>query len=854
MRRKNKKEIDNLIDTLKDAHLAIASFMEGENWGTSMELLMQCQECAIQIGTIIEKEAGEGTKAVSLLEKYCEKVFQISQMTIAKTAGSFCRQLSPLLEQVRSEIRDHIPESLLKIVFMPYKASMWDSLESIWEAANEDASCEAYVVPIPYFERDKAGNVSQICCERDLVPEYVPVIPYEEFLLEKEQPDVIYIHNPFDGANHVTSIHPDYYSNQLKKYTDMLVYVPYYIIVGSMPESHRNLPVYYYADKIILQNEHRIKEINDVISREKIVALGNPKTDKILKLCENPPQIPKGWESMICRADGTKNKVIMYNCSITGLLENSEKFLNKMEYIFRVAKGIDGITLLWRPHPLLEATITSMRPELGEKFRRIKEMFYNEKIGIYDETPDPAASIALCDAYIGEGSSSMVTMFGVAGKPIFILDMNIIKEEDNVTEEEMRALSFVDMAIEGEEAWFVSNRYQAVCKMDMNTGNSNMVARIPETERGLLSRYSYIYKKENKLYLTPLHTDGLCIYDIEYHTFRKIYFPDARLHNFCDILFYQDEIIFKPLGYEGVIRYNEQTGAYRRIDGFIEEYEGLCSHYDESLPRFGGRVRCEEDILWMACLQCNYVLKYDLRDDSWQYYEIGDKHNTYIDIICVEDDLWLLPYTGKAIVRWNRRTGECAEYIQYLDKIKIPDIGSIQLFREWYQNGKVLYAIPIHADNIIKVDTETCEMKVQDIGLNISISERKFDHWKAGSNYDFYKEKENYLILKLTYDESLLFINKSNMKLERRIPVRLSLQELRDLQGMEMKTDMKARGGFFGLVENIDFDSLPVFIEQIVEKNINKYHEQKRFYSARVGNMDGSAGKKIHEYIMAESI
>ena len=42
-----------------------------------------------------------------------------------------------------------------KIFFLPYKASMWDSLESVWKAAVEDKEhCEAYVVPIPYYDID----------------------------------------------------------------------------------------------------------------------------------------------------------------------------------------------------------------------------------------------------------------------------------------------------------------------------------------------------------------------------------------------------------------------------------------------------------------------------------------------------------------------------------------------------------------------------------------------------------------------------------------------------------------------------------------------------------------------------
>ena len=32
-----------------------------------------------------------------------------------------------------------------EVVFLPYKASMWDSLESVWKAAEEDPDCVAYV-------------------------------------------------------------------------------------------------------------------------------------------------------------------------------------------------------------------------------------------------------------------------------------------------------------------------------------------------------------------------------------------------------------------------------------------------------------------------------------------------------------------------------------------------------------------------------------------------------------------------------------------------------------------------------------------------------------------------------------
>ena len=43
-------------------------------------------------------------------------------------------------------------------VFLPYKASMWDSLESVWRAADADSEWTSLVMPIPYFTKNKDGS------------------------------------------------------------------------------------------------------------------------------------------------------------------------------------------------------------------------------------------------------------------------------------------------------------------------------------------------------------------------------------------------------------------------------------------------------------------------------------------------------------------------------------------------------------------------------------------------------------------------------------------------------------------------------------------------------------------------
>ena len=221
---------------------------------------------------------------MTCLETYCEQLYQMSQTTDRKALGALKREMEGTLKEARKKIKE-LPQDPMKVVFMPYKASMWDCMESVWEAAKADSDCEAYVVPIPFYEKTPEGGIAKECYEGDLFPKYVPITHYKDFPLEREQPDVVYIHNPYDNCNYVTSVYPEYYSPNLKKYTDMLVYISYYFNGnGPLPESHRDLPAYHYADKIIFQDQEKVDSLAESIPREKAAALGSPKVDRLLKL------------------------------------------------------------------------------------------------------------------------------------------------------------------------------------------------------------------------------------------------------------------------------------------------------------------------------------------------------------------------------------------------------------------------------------------------------------------------------------------------------------------------------------------------------------------------------------------
>ena len=60
MRKVQKQEVLEMIQTLHQAHDEVKNYIDRKNYVLAQDILSQCQECAISIGTVIEKIEGEG--------------------------------------------------------------------------------------------------------------------------------------------------------------------------------------------------------------------------------------------------------------------------------------------------------------------------------------------------------------------------------------------------------------------------------------------------------------------------------------------------------------------------------------------------------------------------------------------------------------------------------------------------------------------------------------------------------------------------------------------------------------------------------------------------------------------------
>ncbi len=731
MRREQKKQIQDFAELLGQAHEEIRKEIQNRNPAAAMDLLAQCQEGAIQLGGLIEAAEREDAPTISLLESYCELAYEIygelgrwsglpgdadgaeerepdgKKAGRTATAGGTMngakayKKLRNALLRIEGSIRNDI-KVRLEIAFFPYKASMWDSLESVWRAAAADPDCDAYVVPIPYYDRNRDGSLGTYHYEGNAFPPDVPVVYYENYRLEERKPDIVYIHNPYDEGNYVTTVDPRFYSGELKKYADKLVYIPYYTTTGGMAESQARCFAYYNADYIVIQAEKYRKFFAPELPDDKFLAFGSPKFDRVIRMCAQPGPLPEAWRDRMER-----RTVYFYNTSINGLLADTPRFLKKMAYVFRCFQGREDACLLWRPHPLLESTLDSLRPELRPVYDKMKRFFIENGIGIYDDMPDITETISHCDVYLGDSATSVTSLFGMAGKPLFVFNNYI---DSAPGEGDWRGEIVRGFQIDGQDRWLITQGNK-LYHSPRNDYQYRYYCDLSEYSSG--NYYSRVLEVGGKVYVCPANAQEILVVGdrriqrrIRLERCLEQYGAFAMAWNIGRYLF------LVPMQYPAVVRYDTERDRVEYIRGYNDVFVDCAN----GVWRVGGSC-VWKDFLMLASPTDNRILAIDSKTGKAGVMTTGVEDSGGCEGLFPDgEDLWLLPYFGRKVTRWNPQSGEARVYDSFPEGFRCRELpkgceSTERPFSGIAFGERFVYLSPCWGNMIVRLDRETGEMR-----------------------------------------------------------------------------------------------------------------------------------------------
>ena len=592
-----------------------------------LDTLVTCQDAAYVIGNNLEKHWGEETPVVSQIGSLCESLYicheKILEGTISKHDWACVQdEIKAIEKQLELNLSDKI-----EMAFLPYKASMWDSLESVWKAACKREECEAYVVPIPYFDKTEEGGFGQEHYEIDQYPDDVPTINYEEYNMEERCPDIVFIHNPYDDYNRVTTIHPNYYVKELKQYVGKVVYIPYYVsnefnpsdlIVQRTKEPFIMTPGVIFSDYTIVQSENMKRLYINVLEKKcpdsvaqnwekRILGLGSPKVDRVLQTRRDDNRLPKEWKEKIYGLNGKRKRVVFYNTSLADLL-NCDNMLDKIEDTLQFFEKQEDVVLWWRPHPLYEETLESILPMLVERYHAIIKKYKDNKIGIFDAGMDLDWAIAETDAYYGDGSSVSI-LFKYANKPVMYQDAKIKNCSKRNKSIPMWPCAYYT---DDNAVWFIHGRMNMLFKLDLNTLQYELIGSVPEEKLFQAFLYTGIVKYKQRIILVPGFAKNLAIYDVAEKKFKKIKITtkekDISSYLFEEAEVWKNWLICYPYNASFLLKINLDSLEMKKIN-LLGEKES------EENVTFYSRARVKNNV-YMVCDKTNSIIKVNLDADQ----------------------------------------------------------------------------------------------------------------------------------------------------------------------------------------------------------------------------------------------
>lgn len=784
MRKWQQEKLHHIIDSLGELHLCIQDSIDAQEYGRSLELLADCQKSAIDVGHVIEETEGEDCVTVSLLEEYCEALYLVSQKLDGSIDGkSALLMLKDNIENISKSVTTDIVIRK-EVVFFPYKASMWDSLESIYLAAIKDQNCDAYCVPIPYFDKNPDGSFGEIHYEGNEYPANILITDWKAYSFEERMPDAIYIHNPYDEYNYVTSVHPRFYASNLYKYTNMLVYVPYFVLPEIEPNNQAQIDKIkhfcytagtIYANKVILQSENirqiyineylkemeeRGKKIDRKVLEKRFVETGSPKFDKVRRMRKEDFEIPEEWLTIMRKKDGSWKKVVFYNIGISELLQYKERMLSKIKYALEIfSKYKEDIVLLWRPHPLIGATIQSMCPELTNGYQGIIAKYKEEGWGIYDESTNMDRAVALSNAFYGD-SGSVMQLFRHVGKPVMI---------QSAVEFQQKKVPPFEAAVDtGDYYWYVPTFENALYRINKTTNTIEFVTNFfHEKIKALL--FSKIVSYKNMLIFIPNLADYITIFTPDNNNMYKLDYIKGRSilsqgNRFGSAILDGDNLYLIPITIKEIVELNLENYEMKSYDiSFGEIEESVLSVkfwiFSWRFPIQVGRR------IFIPLMHNKGILIFDLDSKNFEQIFPGNLKLAFESIFYVNNRFWLIPSDGKRVYIWNPVKnliekemdmpsgflGSTPDSIRNFGVSGIKD-GIIYLFA---MKANMSIAIVTDGEVVYKIDVEE-NMRVEDDFLD---SRYKYSHF-----FDF----NNRLIVQLGKSGKFLEIVKkeTNIYLE----------------------------------------------------------------------------------------
>lgn len=425
-----------LADSVEIIHEILLNKDSGLSYEDIITYLSELQNNIVSFGTLTESIKGEDCNTVKLLEQYLEVIYKVAKYVQKFDENKYAEcdeevkdKFTSISEAIDSEIVNR-----RSVLFLPVKAKHFSSMRMAYEMEAATPDTDVYVMPLPYYYKEYDGSFKdEIHIDtEEFIKANIPVTDYSRFDLSLLCPEKIYINSAYDEYNMAVSVDTRFYARNVKKYTEKLIYIPYFKL---MEFDRANYPCWYnmqyyctvpgvvMADKVYVQSENTrkvyIDKLNEWAGDEKYTDIWEQKIDVYDESCEEHSEDEL--------RDAGSIKTIVWFVSAGSLAEFADRYIEKAYRnldVFALSK--DKLKVLLISEPFLDEMIKTYSDELYKKWTGFIDEFNRSGIGeVVSQVEEKSVEALLkANAYYGD-PSSICKDFIAMKKPVMLQNVEV---------------------------------------------------------------------------------------------------------------------------------------------------------------------------------------------------------------------------------------------------------------------------------------------------------------------------------------------------------------------------------------------------------------------------------------------
>ena len=434
-----------LADSVEIIHEILLNKDSGLSYEDIITYLSELQNNIVSFGTLTESIKGEDCNTVKLLEQYLEVIYKVAKyvqkfdegISYEESAENKYAECDEGVKDTFASISEAIDSEIVNrrsVLFLPVKAKHFSSMRIAYEMEAATPDTDVYVMPLPYYYKEYDGSFKDemhIDTE-EFIKANIPVTDYSRFDLSLLCPEKIYINSAYDEYNMAVSVDTRFYARIVKKYTEKLIYIPYFKL---MEFDRANYPCWYnmqyyctvpgvvMADKVYVQSENTrkayIDKLNEWVGDEKYTEIWEQKIDVYEESCEEHSEDE-------LRDAGSK-KTIVWFVSAGSLAEFGDRYIEKAYRnldVFALSK--DKLKVLLISEPFLDEMIKTYSDELYKKWTGFIDEFNRSGIGeVVSQVEEKSVEALLkANAYYGD-PSYICKDFILMKKPVMLQNVEV---------------------------------------------------------------------------------------------------------------------------------------------------------------------------------------------------------------------------------------------------------------------------------------------------------------------------------------------------------------------------------------------------------------------------------------------